>query len=163
MGTLAGRSRGTEFKPFRLTPSHHWAKEQGAVFVEVGMWLRAQWLPKAGETHWRQSVDREVLATRKSVGICDVTTLGKIDIQGTDAAAFLDKVYANNFASLAVGKCRYGLMLREDGIVYDDGTTARLGENEYVMTTTTANAVLVFRNLEYARQVLWPLWKQPEL
>ncbi len=156
MGTLAGRSRGKEFKPFRLTPSHKWAEEQGAVFVEVGMWLRAQWLPKAGETHWRESVDREVLATRKSVGICDVTTLGKIDIQGTDAAAFLDKVYANNFASLAVGKCRYGLMLREDGIVYDDGTTARLGQNEYVMTTTTANAVLVFRNLEYARQVLWP-------
>ncbi|NGM45148.1 sarcosine oxidase subunit alpha family protein [Rhodobacter sp. SGA-6-6] len=156
MGTLAGRSRGKEFKPFRLTPSHKWAEEQGAVFVEVGMWLRAQWLPRPGETHWRQSVDREVLATRKSVGICDVTTLGKIDIQGTDAAAFLDKVYANNFASLAVGKCRYGLMLREDGIVYDDGTTARMGENEYVMTTTTANAVLVFRNLEYARQVLWP-------
>ena len=156
MGTLAGRSRGKEFKPFRLTPSHKWAEEQGAVFVEVGMWLRAQWLPRPGEVHWRESVDREVLATRKSVGICDVTTLGKIDIQGTDAAAFLDRVYANNFASLAVGKCRYGLMLREDGIVYDDGTTARLGEHEYVMTTTTANAVLVFRNLEYARQVLWP-------
>jgi len=156
MGTLAGRSRGKEFKPFRLTPSHKWAEEQGAVFVEVGMWLRAQWLPRPGETQWRESVDREVLATRKSVGICDVTTLGKIDIQGTDAGAFLDKVYANNFASLAVGKCRYGLMLREDGIVYDDGTTARMGENEYVMTTTTANAVLVFRNLEYARQVLWP-------
>ncbi|MDR0809546.1 MAG: sarcosine oxidase subunit alpha family protein [Gemmobacter sp.] len=156
MGTLAGRSRGQEFKPKRLTPSHHWASEQGAVFVEVGMWLRAQWLPRPGETTWRESVDREVLQTRRSVGICDVTTLGKIDIQGRDAAAFLDKVYANNFASLAVGKCRYGLMLREDGIVYDDGTTARLGEHEYVMTTTTANAVLVFRNLEYARQCLYP-------
>ena len=156
MGTLAGRSRGTEFKPFRLTPSHHWAKEQGAVFVEVGMWLRTQWVPKAGETEWRQSVDREVLATRKSVGICDVTTLGKIDIQGTDAGAFLDRVYANTFSTLAVGKCRYGLMLREDGIVFDDGTTARMGENEYVMTTTTANAVTVFRHLEYCRQVLWP-------
>jgi len=156
MGALAGRSRGKEFKPFRLTPSHHWAAEQGAVFVEVGMWLRTQWVPKAGETEWRQSVDREVLATRKSVGICDVTTLGKIDIQGTDAGAFLDRVYANTFSSLAVGKCRYGLMLREDGIVFDDGTTARMGENEYVMTTTTANAVTVFRHLEYCRQVLWP-------
>ena len=156
MGALAGRSRGTDFKPFRLTPSHHWAKEQGAVFVEVGMWLRTQWVPKAGETEWRQSVDREVLATRKSVGICDVTTLGKIDIQGTDAGAFLDKVYANTFSTLAVGKCRYGLMLREDGIVFDDGTTARMGEHEYVMTTTTANAVPVFRHLEYCRQVLWP-------
>ena len=156
MGALAGRSRGKEFKPFRLTPSHHWGKEQGAVFVEVGNWFRTQWVPKAGETEWRQSVDREVLATRKSVGICDVTTLGKIDIQGTDAGAFLDKVYANTFSTLPVGKCRYGLMLREDGIVFDDGTTARMGENEYVMTTTTANAVTVFRHLEFCRQVLWP-------
>ena len=156
LGALAGRSRGREFKPFRLTPSHHWATQQGATFVEVGNWLRTQWVPKAGETEWRQSVDREVLATRKSVGICDVTTLGKIDIQGTDAAAFLDKVYANTFSTLAVGKCRYGLMLREDGIVFDDGTTARMGENEYVMTTTTANAVTVFRHLEFCRQCLWP-------
>ncbi|MCA0271847.1 MAG: sarcosine oxidase subunit alpha family protein [Proteobacteria bacterium] len=156
MGTLAGRSRGKEFKPFRLTPSHKWAEEQGAVFVEVGMWLRAQWLPKPGESHWRESVDREVLAARKSVGICDVTTLGKIDIQGTDAGAFLDRVYCNTFSTLAVGKCRYGLMLREDGMVFDDGTTARMGEHEYVMTTTIANAVTVFRHLEYCRQVLWP-------
>ena len=156
LGALGGRSRGKEFKPFRLTPSHKWASEQGAVFVEVGMWLRTQWLPRAGETEWRQSVDREVLATRKSVGICDVTTLGKIDIQGTDAGLFLDRVYANTFSSLAVGKCRYGLMLREDGIVYDDGTTARMGQNEFVMTTTTANAVTVFRHLEYCRQCLWP-------
>ena len=156
LGALAGRSRGREFKPFRLTPSHHWATQQGATFVEVGNWLRTQWVPKAGETEWRQSVDREVLATRKSVGICDVTTLGKIDIQGTDAGAFLDRVYANTFSTLAVGKCRYGLMLREDGIVFDDGTTARMGENEYVMTTTTANAVTVFRHLEFCRQCLWP-------
>ena len=156
LGALAGRSRGPEFKPFRLTPSHHWAAEQGATFVEVGNWLRTQWVPKAGETEWRQSVDREVLATRRSVGICDVTTLGKIDIQGTDAGAFLDKVYANTFSTLAVGKCRYGLMLREDGIVFDDGTTARMGPHEYVMTTTTANAVTVFRHLEFCRQCLWP-------
>ncbi|MBL4918838.1 sarcosine oxidase subunit alpha family protein [Szabonella alba] len=156
MGTLAGRSRGAEFKPVRMTPSHHWAREQCAVFVEVGNWLRTQWVPKDGETEWRQSVDREVLATRRSVGICDVTTLGKIDIQGTDAGAFLDRVYANTFSTLKVGKCRYGLMLREDGLVYDDGTTARLAEHEYVMTTTTANAVGVFRHLEFCRQCLWP-------
>ena len=155
-GVLAGRSRGKEFRPVRLTPSHEWATEQGAVFVEVGNWLRTQWIPQHGETEWRQSVDREVLQTRKSVGICDVTTLGKIDIQGCDAAAFLDKVYANTFSTLAVGKCRYGLMLREDGIVFDDGTTARLSEFEYVMTTTTANAVTVFRHLEFCRQCLWP-------
>ena len=156
MGALGGRARGHDFKPTRQTPSHKWAEEQGAVFVEVGYWLRTQWLPRKGETTWRQSVDREVLQTRKSAGICDVTTLGKIDIQGTDAGLFLDRVYANNFASLAVGKTRYGLMLREDGMVMDDGTTARMGQNEYVMTTTTANAVPVFRHLEYCRQVLWP-------
>jgi methylglutamate dehydrogenase subunit C len=156
MGALAGRSRGREFKPYRLTPSHHWAAEQGATFVEVGNWLRTQWVPKAGEMEWRQSVDREVLATRRSVGICDVTTLGKIDIQGTDAGAFLDRVYANTFSTLAVGKCRYGLMLREDGIVFDDGTTARIGEHQFIMTTTTANAVTVFRHLEFCRQCLWP-------
>ena len=156
IAALAGRSTGTDFRPTRLTPSHKWATEQGAVFVEVGMWLRTQWLPRKGETTWRQSVDCEVLQTRKSVGICDVTTLGKIDIQGTDAGAFLDRVYANTFSSLSVGKVRYGLMLREDGIVMDDGTTARMGQNEYVMTTTTANAVTVFRHLEFCRQCLWP-------
>ena len=156
MGALGGRARGHDFKPTRQTPSHKWATEQGAIFVEVGYWLRTQWLPRAGETTWRQSVDREVLQTRKSAGICDVTTLGKIDIQGTDAGLFLDRVYANTFGTLAVGKVRYGLMLREDGMVMDDGTTARMGQNEYVMTTTTANAVPVFRHLEYCRQVLWP-------
>ncbi len=156
IGALAGRARGKDFHPYRLTPSHQWAKEHGAVFVETGNWLRAQWFPQAGETFWRDSVNREVEATRNSVGICDVTTLGKIDIQGKDAAEFLNKVYANGFAKLPVGKVRYGLMLREDGIAYDDGTTARLSENHYVMTTTTANAVLVFRRLEFARQCLWP-------
>ena len=156
IAAFAGRARGRDFQPTRLTPSHDWAAARGAVFIEAGLWLRAQWFPRPGETHWRQSVDREVLQTRASVGICDVTTLGKIDIQGRDAAEFLNRVYANGFAKLPVGKVRYGLMLREDGICYDDGTTARLGENRFVMTTTTANAVLVFRNLEFARQCLWP-------
>jgi sarcosine oxidase subunit alpha len=156
IGALAGRARGKDFRPTRLTPSHRWAEAQGAVFVETGMWLRAQWFPQAGETTWRESVDREVIQTRKSVGICDVTTLGKIDIQGRDAAAFLNKIYANAFAKLPVGKVRYGLMLREDGIAMDDGTTARFSDTHFVMTTTTANAVSVFRHMEFARQCLWP-------
>ncbi|MGB2436024.1 MAG: sarcosine oxidase subunit alpha family protein, partial [Candidatus Puniceispirillales bacterium] len=156
IGAFAGRSRGKAFRPTRLTPSHQWAQEQNADFVEAGAWLRAQWFTRKGETHWRQSVDREVLATRSSVGICDVSTLGKIDIQGRDATTFVNLVYANGFAKLPVGKTRYGLMLREDGFVMDDGTTARLGENHYVMTTTTANAVLVYRHLEFCRQGLWP-------
>lgn len=156
IGAFGGRSRDQDFRPVRLTPSHKWAEEQGAVFVEVGMWMRAQWYPRDGETHWRESVDREVLATRSSVGVCDVTTLGKIDVQGPDAATFLNRVYANGFAKLAVGKTRYGLMLREDGMVMDDGTTARLSDTQFVMTTTTANAVGVFRHMEFARQCLWP-------
>ena len=101
-------------------------------------------------------MDREVLATRKSVGICDVTTLGKIDVQGTDAAEFLNRIYANPFAKLAVGRTRYGLMLREDGMAMDDGTAARLAEDHFVVTTTTANAVGVFRHMEFCRQCLWP-------
>ena len=156
IAAFAGRSVGRDFRPTRLTPSHHWAAEQGATFVEAGAWLRAQWFPREGETHWRESVDREVLATRNSVGVCDVSTLGKIDIQGRDAGAFLDLAYSNTFSTLAVGKTRYGLMLREDGMVMDDGTTARLGEMHYVMTTTTANAGSVYRHLEFVRQCLRP-------
>lgn len=156
IGAFAGRARGKDFRPFRLTPSHDWAKENGADFVEVGAWLRAQWFKRPGEKGWRDSVDREVEMTRRSVGICDVTTLGKIDIQGRDAAEFLNRIYCNPFLKVPVGKVRYGLMLREDGIAYDDGTTARLSETHFVMTTTTANAGLVFRNLEFARQCLWP-------
>ncbi len=156
LGALAGRSRGKDFRPYRLTPSHKWSEEQGAVFVEVGNWMRAQWFPKIGEKTWRETVDREVLATRNSVGVCDVTTLGKIDIQGKDAADFLNIVYANAFGKLPIGKVRYGLMLREDGIAYDDGTTARINDHHFIMTTTTANAVLVFRRLEFVRQCLCP-------
>jgi sarcosine oxidase subunit alpha len=156
IGALAGRARGRDFRPYRLTPSHAWAEANGATFVEVGNWLRAQWFAREGEAGWRDSVDREVRTVRGSVGICDVTTLGKIDIQGRDAGEFLNRVYCNGFATLAVGKVRYGLMLREDGVAYDDGTTARLAEHHYVMTTTTANAVTVFRRLEFARQCLWP-------
>jgi heterotetrameric sarcosine oxidase alpha subunit len=156
IGAFAGRSRDADFRPVRKTPSHTWAEEQNAVFVEVGMWLRAQWFPQKGETHWRQSVDREVLQTRKSVGICDVTTLGKIDVQGADAATFLNKIYCNPFAKVPVGKVRYGLMLREDGIAMDDGTAARLAEDHFVVTTTTANAVGVYRHMEFVRQCLFP-------
>ena len=156
IGAFAGRRRGMEFYPTRYTPSHKWSAEQDAVFVEVGMWYRSQWFPQPGETHWRQSVDREVMQTRASVGICDVTTLGKIDIKGADVSEFLNKVYVNAFAKLPVGKTRYGLMLREDGMAMDDGTTARLAEDHFVMTTTTANAVSVYRHLQFCHQILWP-------
>ena len=156
IAAFAGRARGKHFRPTRHTPTHAWSSAHGASFVESGAWLRAEWFVRPGETHWRESVDREVLQTRRSVGICDVTTLGKIDVQGVDAAEFLDKVYANTFSTLKVGRVRYGLMLREDGFAMDDGTTARLAEHHFLMTTTTANAVSVFRHLEFCRQCLWP-------
>jgi sarcosine oxidase subunit alpha len=156
IGALAGRARGRDLRPDPQTPSHNRAQAHRAPVVEVGNWLRAQWFARPGEAGWRDSVDREVHTTRSSVGICDVTTLGKIDVQGRDAGEFLNRVYANGFAKLAVGRVRYGLMLREDGVAQDDGTTARLSEHHYVMTTTTANAVTVFRRMEFARQCLWP-------
>ena len=156
LGVLGGGDTGPHFRTRRLTPSHHWAQARGAEFVEVGQWMRAQYFPQQGETHWRQSVDREVLAVRSGVGLCDVTTLGKIDVQGADAGEFLNRIYANMMGTLKVGKVRYGLMLREDGHLYDDGTCARLGDRHYVVTTTTANAGLVYRNMEFAHQCLWP-------
>ncbi|RWB66289.1 sarcosine oxidase subunit alpha family protein [Mesorhizobium sp.] len=156
LSALGGGDKGKHFRPSRLTPSHEWAKANGAIFVEAGQWMRAQYFPRPSETHWRQSVDREVLATRAGVGICDVTTLGKVDVQGADAAEFLDRLYCNAMKSLEVGKVRYGLMLREDGHAYDDGTCARLAEDHYVVTTTTAQAGPVFRHMEFARQCLWP-------
>ena len=156
ISAFAGGSRGEDFRPRRLTPTHQWAKEQGAVFVEVGNWMRAQWYPRPGETHWRQSADREAMAVRSAVGLCDVTTLGKIDVQGADAGLFLDRVYANRMSNLKVGMVRYGLMLREDGHAWDDGTAARMAPDHYIVTTTTANAVGVYRHMEYCRQCLWP-------
>ncbi|ARC35240.1 sarcosine oxidase subunit alpha family protein (plasmid) [Paracoccus yeei] len=156
MSVLGGGDTGVHFRPRRLTPTHEWAKSQGAVFVEVGQWMRAQYFPRKGETTWRRTVDREVLATRAGVGICDVTTLGKVDVQGADAGEFLDRVYANAMKSLKVGMVRYGLMLREDGFAWDDGTCARLAEDQYVVTTTTANAGTIYKHMEFCRQCLWP-------
>jgi methylglutamate dehydrogenase subunit C len=154
-GAFTGPFTGHHFQPVRKTPLHEWCVEQGAVFVESGLWMRSSWFPKAGED-WLTAATREVKATRASVGICDVSTLGKIDIQGKDAGALLDKLYCNTFSTLSIGKARYGLMLREDGIVFDDGTTSRLAEDHYVITTTTANAARVMSHIEFCHQVHWP-------
>ncbi|HEX3485861.1 MAG TPA: 2Fe-2S iron-sulfur cluster-binding protein, partial [Micropepsaceae bacterium] len=136
IGAFAGHHRGKEFRPYRLTAGHRWAEEQGATFTEAGQWLRAQWFARDDEKDWLQTVSREAATVRSAVGVCDVSTLGKIDIQGTDAGIFLDRVYINTFSTLPVGKARYGVMLREDGFVMDDGTTSRLADDHYFMTTT---------------------------
>ena len=156
IGALAGPHRGKGFRPVRLPPSHNWAVEQGADFVEAGPWLRASRFPQRGERDWLACIDREVRTVRSAVGVCDVSTLGKIDIQGTDAGILLDRVYINTFSTLPVGKARYGVMLREDGFVMDDGTTSRLADDHFYMTTTTANAAKVMQHLEFCHQVLWP-------
>ena len=156
IGALAGHHRGPDFRPTRLTPSHEWAREQGAVFIESGAWLRAQYFPRPGETDWLPPVIREVQGVRSAVGLCDVSTLGKIELKGPDALGFIERLYANGWQTLAVGRARYGVMLREDGRVMDDGTVARLGEQHWFMTTTTANAVAVYQHMQHCHQVLWP-------
>ncbi|WP_270939033.1 glycine cleavage T C-terminal barrel domain-containing protein, partial [Falsiroseomonas oryzae] len=156
IGAVAGPHRGRHFRPARRTPLHDWAAANGASFVEVGPWYRAQWYARPGEAGWRDSVDREALAVRAGVGVCDVSTLGKIEVVGPDAAALLDLVYANTMSTLAVGRVRYGLMLREDGFVMDDGTVARLAEDRFFVTTTTANAGKVMQHMEFCHQVLRP-------
>jgi len=156
IAAFAGRSRGKAFRPLRLTPSHGWAAAHGADFLDAGTWKRAAWFKRPGETGWRDTVDREVLAVRATGGICDISTLGKIDVQGADAATLLDLVYCNRMATLKPGRVRYGLMLREDGMVMDDGTAARLAWDRFLISTTTANAAAVLRHLDFAQQCLVP-------
>ncbi|MDG3578234.1 sarcosine oxidase subunit alpha family protein [Rhizobium sp. YJ-22] len=155
-GALAGPSHGRHFQPVRKSPLHGWAEKHGAVFVETGLWYRSAWFPRDGETDWRESVARETKNVRINAGLCDVSMLGKIEITGKDAAEFLNRVYCNAFLKLPVGKARYGLMLREDGFIYDDGTTSRLAQDRYFMTTTTAYAAGVMNHLEFCAQALWP-------
>jgi sarcosine oxidase subunit alpha len=156
IAAMGAGSQGKGFAPERFTTSHKATVARDAPMIEAGLWYRPSYVPQKGEDNWRQSCDREVGYVRSSVGVCDVSTLGKIDIQGPDAAALLDFVYTNMFSTLKVGRVRYGLMLREDGHVLDDGTTARLGTDHFVMTTTTAAAGLVMRHLEFVLQVLRP-------
>ncbi|MES0151840.1 sarcosine oxidase subunit alpha family protein [Mesorhizobium sp. M0012] len=155
IGALGGHHRGKDFRPIRLPPTHHWSSELSAVFVVSGQWIRAKCYPKPGEDLYT-TVNREVLSVRSGVGVCDVSTLGKIDIQGADACEFLERVYINGWKTLPVGKARFGVMLREDGFVMDDGTTSRLDENHFLMTTSTANAGKVMQHLNFCHQVLWP-------
>jgi len=154
-GALAGRDRGDMSDPVRTTPMHAWHAAHGAVFEDVGQWKRPWYYPRAGES-MHAAVARECLAVRAGAGVMDATTLGKIDIQGPDAAVFLDRVYTNAWQNLAVGACRYGLMCRADGMVFDDGVTARLAEDRFLMTTTTGNAARVLDWLEEWLQTEWP-------
>jgi sarcosine oxidase subunit alpha len=155
IGALRGRSVDQHFRPLRRTALHRWNLAHGATMTMAGLWHRPWYFAREGET-LANAYEREAATVRRTVGLCDVTSLGKIAIQGPDATELLNRVYSNPFAKLAVGKTRYGIMLRDDGIVMDDGTTWRLSETEYFMTTTTAHAANVMAFLEELLQTRWP-------
>lgn len=154
-GAVAGRHCGPLFDPVRRSPIHDWHTAHGALFEDVGQWKRPWYFPR-GDESMDEAVARECMAVRENVGVLDASTLGKIDIQGKDARDFLARVYTNAWAKLAVGKCRYGLMCGEDGMVFDDGVTACLGDHHFQMTTTTGGAARVYEWLELYHQTEWP-------
>ena len=155
LGAIAGANRADLLAPTRRTPMQGWHEARGAVFEPVGLWRRPRYYPLPGES-MAAATAREVKATRASVGVLDATTLGKIDVRGPDAAEFLNRIYTNGWSGLGVGRCRYGLMLHEDGMVFDDGVTARLAEDRFHMTTTSGNAAAVLAWLENWLQTEWP-------
>jgi len=154
-GAIAGRDVRALFDPERYTATHRWHESKGAAWEDVGQWKRPWYFPRGSE-NIHDAVNRECLAVRNSVGILDASTLGKIDIQGPDAAEFITRIYTNSYLKLAAGKCRYGVMLKEDGMIFDDGVTACLGENHYLMFTTTGGAAGVLAWLELWVQTEWP-------
>jgi sarcosine oxidase subunit alpha len=154
-GALAGPSRGRLFEPVRTPPAHAWAVRHGAIFEDVGQWKRARAFPRANED-LQAAVTREVTAVRTSAGILDASTLGKIEVVGADAAEFLDRMYTNRLSRLAPGRCRYALLLKEDGYVFDDGVVARLTRDRFHVTTTTGGAARVLQHMEEYLQTEWP-------
>jgi methylglutamate dehydrogenase subunit C len=154
IGALAGRNIGSHFRPVRRTPLHDWHMSNGAQMIEAGPWLRPWYYRWAG-SNVETAYMEEMRLVRRSVGLTDLSTLGKIDVQGPDAAEFLNRCYVNDFARLPIGKARYGVMLTDDGAVLDDGTTTRLSETQYFMTTTTAQAGEVMSWLEFLLQTAW--------
>ncbi len=153
-GCFAGMARGDLFDPVRTTPMHDWARSHDAVFEDVGLWKRARYFPRDGED-MHSAVARECLAVRSACGIFDASTLGKIAVVGAGAAEFLDRLYVNNFSNLAVGRARYGILLRDDGFIYDDGILARTAPDRFHVTTTTGGAARVLAMMEDYRQTEW--------
>jgi sarcosine oxidase subunit alpha len=146
-GALAGTSRGELFEPVRRTPMHDWSVARGAIFENVGTWLRARYFPRDGED-MHQAVARECRTVRNGVGVFDGSTLGKIEVVGPDAAAFLNRIYTGSFDQMAPGRCRYGLMLNEAGFVMDDGVVARIAPDRFHVTTTTGGSASVLHHME---------------
>jgi sarcosine oxidase subunit alpha len=154
LGALAGHARGELFDPVRRTPLHEWSVARGAVFEDVGMWKRALYFPRTGESA-AQAIVRECRAVRSACGLFDASTLGKIEVVGPDAAEFLNRLYVNDIVSLRVGRCRYAILLRDDGYVFDDGVITRLAADRFHVTTTTGGAARVLALMEDYRQTEW--------
>jgi len=154
-GAIVGEARGELFDPIRRTPLHDWATAQGAVFEPVGLWRRARYFPRPGED-MHAAVARECRAVREGVGLFDASTLGKIEVVGPDAAVFMNRIYINAWLKLEPGRCRYGLMLKEDGHIFDDGVVARLADDRFHVTTTTGGAARVLTHMEDYLQTEWP-------
>jgi sarcosine oxidase subunit alpha len=154
-GTLINHSRGELFDPTRKTPMHALEEKMGALFEDVGQWKRAWYYPRAGED-MHQAVNRECKTVRDVAGIFDASTLGKIEVVGPDAAQFLNLIYTNSWDTLKPGRCRYGIMLREDGFVYDDGVVGRMAEDRFHVTTTTGGAARVMNHMEDYLQTEFP-------
>ena len=152
---IAGRETGQRLAVIRRTPMHPWHEEAGAVFEDVGQWKRPLYYPR-GQEDKKSATARECQAVRDAVGIFDASTLGKIEVKGPDAATFLERVYTNRWQKLKPGSCRYGIMLRDDGMIFDDGVTARLADDHFLMTTTSGGAAAVFGHLEEYLQTEWP-------
>jgi sarcosine oxidase, subunit alpha len=155
LGAFPGEEVGPHLEPTRYSAMHDWHVEHGARFINAGLWKRPHSYPRAGETP-EDAANREARNVRTNVGLVDVSTLGKIELQGRDVAEFLNRVYSNRWDTLGVSRCRYGVMLRDDGMVLDDGTTSRLAPTHYLMTTTTVNAAHVMQHLEALLQIDWP-------
>jgi len=155
IGALVGAETGRHMTPVRRTPFHNSFKKLGCVFQTSGDWLYSRYFPKSGES-MEQAVLRECQSVRKSLGCVDMSTLGKIDVQGPDALEFLSRLYCNNFATIKPGRLRYALMLREDGYAFDDGTIARLADDHFLVTATTANSGSVWRHMRKSAQFDWP-------
>jgi sarcosine oxidase, subunit alpha len=154
-GAIVGHARGPLFDPTRRTPIHGWAEANGAVFEDVGQWKRAWYFPRAGED-MHDAVARECTTVRISAGLFDASTLGKIEVVGPDAARFMDLLYTNPWEKLEPGRCRYGIMLREDGFIYDDGVVGRLAPDRFHVTTTTGGAARVLNHMEDYLQTEFP-------
>jgi sarcosine oxidase, subunit alpha len=154
-GAIVNHARGPLFDPTRRTPIHDWAERHGAVFEDVGQWKRAWYFPRPGED-MHAAVDRECVTVRRTAGLFDASTLGKIEVVGPDAARFMELLYTNPWEKLEPGRCRYGIMLREDGFIYDDGVVGRLAPDRFHVTTTTGGAARVMNHMEDYLQTEFP-------